>query len=181
MALAIAEQQPTCLRKRHAMAQGGQRILQHTAALHVHVHVTAGHGRESRHLRQGKTLCQYPGIVAVAVQLHRQPGMQKSLADPAGPFQQGMHAGIHDRHGARLSGHQGCSQVTCCCCRQSLIFRRRDSVVCCPTVVWRGRTCLRVTRIHTRSACIGCLSVGVLIRQPEAEQAIARSPFHIRP
>ena len=121
MALAIAEQQPTCLRKRHAMAQGGQRILQHTAALHVHVYVTAGHGGETLHFGQGQALCQYLGIVAVAVQLHGQPGMREGLADPAGPFQQGM------------------------------------------------------------TGCIGRLSVGVLIRQPQAEQAVARSPFHIRP
>ena len=87
MALTIAEQPAAGLGQRPPMAQRRQRVLQRPASLQVHVHVATGHRRQPRPLRQRQQMPQHGRIVAVTMQLHRQPGVGEGAPHPGGPLQ----------------------------------------------------------------------------------------------
>ena len=48
MPLAIGKQPLARLAQRHAMADGGERILQRAARGHMHVHIAAGHAADAQ-------------------------------------------------------------------------------------------------------------------------------------
>ena len=87
MALAIAKEPAAGLGQRPPMAQRRQRVLQRPASLQVHVHVATGHRRQPRPLRQRQQMPQHGRIVAVTMQLHRQPGVGEGAPHPGGPLQ----------------------------------------------------------------------------------------------
>ena len=93
---------------RHVMTDRGHGVLQGAPPTSVHVHIAAGHCRDSQFARQGQQRSQPSGIVLAAMQLDRQPqAFGEGLFQPVALFE------IIDRvrHPQRQQPRQGFAEV----------------------------------------------------------------------
>ncbi len=107
VALAVAEQMRAALGQRQVVADRGQRVLHDAIAAPRHVHIATGHRHQRQLPRQCQQLRQPRGVIAFAMQFHRQVG---ALAEQRAQPLSVRDIGLGGRQPQREQARRGVAQ-----------------------------------------------------------------------